>query len=263
MTARRPTSPPPIAQRQLRLFQAYLSFYFKRNFHTLLVLQLADLSALEQWPLLVCMNHPSWWDPILALYVSGHFFPKRAHYGPIEQGGVSKYKFFERLGFFPIDKKSRSGAVRFLDIGESVLSSPKFALWVNPQGYFTDVRQRPVTIEPGVGHLAHRIGKFAMLPVTFEYTFWKERYPEAFVCLGTPMLVENGRERKPSEWNQLFSGALESTQDCLAERVQRQDASLFQPLLTGASGVGGMYDLWRAFKSRLQGKPWQPEHGSR
>ena len=263
MSSRGIVSPPPIARWQLRLFHAYISFYLKRNFHNLQVLQLADLRTLDEWPLLVCMNHPSWWDPLLALYVSGHFFPNRLHYGPIEKGGVSKYKFFERLGFFPIDKQSRAGAVRFLEVGQAVLSSPQYALWVNPQGYFTDVRQRPVVFEPGVGHLAHRIGRFAMLPVTFEYTFWNERYPEAFACVGQPMLIENGRERGAAEWNEVFSAALATNEDALAERVKCRDASLFRPLLTGASGVGGMYDLWRAFKSRLRGKPWQPEHGSR
>lgn len=262
-TSRRVSAPPPIAQRQLRLFHAYTSFYLRRNFHSLRVHCLANLDQLQSLPILACMNHPSWWDPLLALYLSGHFFPSRSHYGPIEAGGASKYKFFERLGFFTIDKASRSGAVRFLQIGTAVMSSPKYALWVTPQGRFTDVRQRPVSIEPGVGHLAHRLRKFSMLPVAFEYVFWNERHPEALACVGHPVIVEDGRQQSPEHWNEVFSSALGRTQDALAERAQRRDETCFEALLEGASGVGGMYDLWRAFKSRLQGKPWQPEHENR
>ena len=253
---------PPISRRQLRLFLRYLSFYLRRNFHGLHVLRLAAPEQMESLPLLVCMNHPSWWDPVVALYLSGHYFPRRSHYGPIEARGVAKYKFLEKLGMFAIDKQSRAGAVRFLQVGQAVLSSPEHALWVNPQGYFTDVRRKPVVFEAGVGHLAHKSRRFAMLPLAFEYAFWNERRPEAFACFGQPMLIEDGREHKPAEWNALFASALEAIQDILAERVQCRDPKLFEPLLAGRAGVGGIYDLWRASNARLRGKPWRPEHGN-
>ena len=252
---------PPIADRQLRLFLTYLKFYFRRNFHGLHVLRLAPFEPLESLPLLVCMNHPSWWDPIMALYLSAYYFPDRSHYGPIEIQGVSKYKFLQKLGFFPINKHSRSGAVRFLEVGRAVLSSTRYALWVTPQGDFADVRLKPVTLRAGVGHLAHRAGRFAMLPLAFEYTYWNERHPEAFACFGRPLIVESGLERRPDEWTNLFSAALEETQDALAAKTQSRDAAQFEFVFTGRAGVGGVYDLWRAAKARLQGKQWQPEHG--
>ena len=253
---------PPVAKRQLHWFERYASFYLKRNFHGLHLLCLGDLQQLEQYPLLVCVNHSSWWDPLVALYLSQRFFRERRQYAPIADEGLAKYKFFERLGFFGIDRSTRSGAARFLRIGESVLSSPKGAFWVTPQGEFTDVRQRPVRMEPGVGHLARRLGRFAMLPLALEYTFWNERLAEVFACFGRPVLVAEGREQKASEWNTTFASALEETENALAEKVQRRDPNLFEPLLRGGAGVGGVYDLWRAARARLRGKPWQPEHGS-
>ncbi len=258
------TSPslPPVAHRQLRWFERYVRFYLRRNFHGLHLLRLADLESLNGYPLLVCLNHPSWWDPLVALYLTQRFFKTRRQFAPIAAEGVAKYKFFERLGFFGIDGKTRSGAAKFLRIGEAVLSRPDGAFWVTPQGAFTDVRTRPVVIEPGVGHLAHRLGRFAMLPLALEYTFWNERYPEAFACFGHPVLVENGRAARAAEWNLIFSSALESTQIALSERVPCRDSKLFEPLLAGNAGVGGVYDLWRAVKARLHGRPWQPEHGS-
>ncbi len=254
---------PPVARRQLHWFEVYVRFYLRRNFHGLHLLSLADLDQLAGYPLLVCVNHPSWWDPLIGLYLSQRFFKTRQQYAPIAAVGLAKYRFFERLGFFGIDPATRSGAARFLRIGETALSHPNGALWVTPQGEFTDVRKRPVTVEPGVGHLAHRLRRFAMLPLTLEYTFWNERFAEAFACFGEPIFVDDGREHTPSEWNQGFAAALEATQNVLSERVQRRDVKLFESLIQGGAGVGGVYDIWRACKARLQGKRWQPEHGSR
>jgi len=226
-------------------------------------MRLGSLDQLEGYPLLVCLNHPAWWDPLIGLYLSQRFFATRQQYAPIAATGLAKYRFFERLGFFGIETGTRTGAVRFLRVGEAVLSRPDGAFWVTPQGAFTDVRRRPMVLEPGVGHLARRLQRFAMLPLALEYSFWTERFPEAFACFGNPLIAECGEEHSAAEWNTVFSRALESTADALAARVQLRDPALFEPLLDGRAGVGGIYDLWRASKARLQGKSWQPEHGRR
>ncbi len=252
---------PPVAKGQLRWFERYVRFYLRRNFHVLHLLRLGSFEQLEGQPLLICLNHPSWWDPLVALYLSQRFFGKRQQYAPIAAAGLAKYRFFERLGFFGIDPSTRAGAARFLRIGEAALSRTDGAFWVTPQGEFTDVRRHPVVTAPGVGHLARRLGRFAMLPLALEYTFWNERFAEAFACFGHPVLAESGQSRSADEWNVTFSAALEATVDALARQVQLRDATLFEPLISGSAGVGGIYDLWRVCKTRLQGKPWQPEHG--
>lgn len=239
---------PEIRHWQLRLFIRYIAFYLHRHFHALHLLNRTSLSSLEGWPVLVCLNHPAWWDPLLALYLSQRFFPKRDHYGPIASAGLSKYKFFERLGFFGIDPQSRAGASRFLQIGRAVSERSDCALWVTVQGHFTDVRIRPLQIQAGVGHLAHRCDRLAVLPLALEYAFWDERAPEAFACFGNPIFIEHGEAKTPAEWTAEFGAALESTADTLAGCVKARNAEAFQPILSGVSGTGGIYDLWRALK---------------
>lgn len=253
---------PLIAKRRLGWFTRYLQFYLRRNFHCVHVLKLSPLEDLKGWPLLVCLNHPSWWDPLMGAYLSQRFFPQRNHYAPIAEAGLAKYRFFERLGFFGIDPGTRAGAFRFLEIGASVLSRDDAALWVTPEGRFIDVRRRPIHIQPGIGHLAQRLARFAMLPLALEYSFWNERCPEAFACFGRPLFIEQGRERTARDWTSCFSGALERTLDVLSERVQRRDRAVFEPVLAGSAGVGGIYDLWRSLKSRLRGEKFRPEHGA-
>jgi 1-acyl-sn-glycerol-3-phosphate acyltransferase len=243
-----PSKLPQIRTRQLRLFTHYASFYLKRHFHTFYFLSRASLDSLEGWPLLICLNHPSWWDPLLALCLSQRFFRKRHHYAPIAAEGLAKYRFFQRLGFFGIDPQSRAGASRFLQIGQAICECPDCALWVTVQGRFTDARIRPVRIQAGVGHLAHRCGRLAVLPLALEYTFWNERAPEAFACFGEPIWISNGPEKTAAEWTEIFASALEKTEDLLANHVEVREANAFQPLLTGISGMGGIYDLWQALK---------------
>lgn len=252
---------PPVSRWQLRLFGRYCGYYLRRHFHLLHFVEQSQLKLAGDIPRLICLNHPSWWDPLVAVYLSQRLFPDRRHYGPIAAAALGKYSFFERLGFFGIDPNTREGAFRFLQIGRSVLSVPDGTLWVTAQGKFTDVRVRPTTFQAGVGHLARSSSRFAMIPLALEYSFWQERTPEAFVCFGEPITVEDGRSQTAAEWTATFAAALERTQAYLAERVQKGQASQFTELLSGSAGVGGVYDVWRAAKSYARGKRFRAEHG--
>ena len=257
---------PRISQWQLRLFERYVRFYLKRHFHGLHLLRAsssgitADITAPH--PVMICLNHPSWWDPLLAVHLSQRFFGERTQYAPIAAKGLEKYRFFEKLGFFGIDAEWRSGAQRFLEIGRAVLARPDGVLWVTAQGNFTDVRERPVTLSAGLGHLAHDARMpFVLLPIAIEYSFWEERTPEAFVCLGETELIGDGGSKTAREWTAHFAARLEATQDLLARQVQKRNAAAFEPLLGGVAGVGGVYDVWRGLKSLAHGKRFRSEHG--
>jgi 1-acyl-sn-glycerol-3-phosphate acyltransferase len=252
---------PPIATWQLRLFARYCGYYLRRHFHRLYLLELSPIRTLSDAPLLICLNHPSWWDPIIGIFLSQHLFAKRRHYGPMAAAGISKYKFFERLGLFPIAPATREGAFRFLQIGRAALSTPRCTLWVTPQGQFEDVRVRPIRFQTGVGHLARSCSSFVVLPLALEYSFWRERTPEAFACFGEPIEVADGQSKSALDWTHTFALAVENTQNALAERVKTRQDSHFQELLSGSAGVGGVYDMWRAAKSYARGKRFRAEHG--
>lgn len=261
LETRSPISLPHVRKRQLAWFTRYVAWYLRRNFHGLHLLQLTSLESLDGLPLVVCLNHPSWWDPLIGLYLSERFFPERYHAAPIGADGLAKYKFFERLGFFGIPSERGQRAFRFMAVGKAVLSRTDGALWVTPQGAFTDVRQ-PIRLEPGIGYLATQLQSFALLPVALEYGFWNERFPEAFVCFGFPVIA-NGHTATAAEWSVRFTRSLQDTADCLSAKVQLRDTRLFDSLLQGKAGVGGMYDVWRASVAKLHGKRWQPEHGGK
>ena len=51
------------------------------------------------------------------------------------------------------------------------------------------------------------------------------------------------------------------TMDQLAADALSRDPARFEPLVSGAAGIGGIYDLWRRAKALVRGEQFQPQHG--
>ena len=211
-------------------------------------------SGLDGRPVIVCLNHPSWWDPLVALTLARHTFPDRNHYAPIDSAALAKYPMFERLGFFGVEPGSARGAAAFLRTGKAILSDPQSVLWVTGEGKFTDVRTRPVRLKEGIAKLARGADGVAVVPLAIEYAFWEERAPEVLACWGEPILAELSTDE--------IASRLEAVMDRLGELSQHRQAASFDAVLSGAAGIGGIYDLWRALRARLAGRKFVPQHGS-
>jgi 1-acyl-sn-glycerol-3-phosphate acyltransferase len=242
---------PSVARATLTLFHWYARWYMYRHLRSIRVNTL-NPPKLSGLPVVVCMNHPSWWDPLVAMTLALRLFPERRHYAPMDSNSLTKFGFFERIGFFGIEPGTAKGAARFLRVASGILSSPESMLWVTAQGAFADVRQRPVALQGGLGHLASRKGNFALLPVAFEYVHWQERLPEALVRFGEPILVAGSAARSPEEWTQTFAHALECTQDALATASIARNAAAFEVMAYGRTGVGGIYGGWRWARAKLR-----------
>jgi 1-acyl-sn-glycerol-3-phosphate acyltransferase len=211
-------------------------------------------------PLVVVLNHPSWWDPLVCAALAG-LFPGRTHYAPIDAAMLAKYGFFRRLGFFGVEQGTPKGARDFLRLGAEALRRPHTALWVTAQGRFTDPRERPVRLRPGVGHLLRQLDGGTVLPLALEYPFWEERYPEALVRFGEPIPVGRGRDLSVDEWVCRLESGLGAAQDALAAAAQTRDPRVFEVLVGGKSGVGGVYDGWRRLRAWLRGERFRAAHG--
>jgi 1-acyl-sn-glycerol-3-phosphate acyltransferase len=242
------------------LFGRYCRRYVARHFHAVRVSRSGPIPEIGRRPIVIIVNHASWWDPLIGLIVSQHLPDWRIHYAPIEQQGLEQYRILERLGFFGIHTGTRAGGLQFLRKGLAILAIPESTLWVTAQGQFVDVRDRPITLKEGVGHLAHRCRETCFVPMAIEYPYWNDRLPEALVRFGRLIEIENGLERSPLEWTKLLGTELEHTQDRLATEARTRDPRMFETILGGSAGVGGIYDIWRRLRSAVTGRQFQPEH---
>src|SRR5262245_15036869 len=219
----------------IRGFRRYAHRYVRRHFHAVRLSKSGSVfPPASREPLLVVLNHPSWWDPMICIVLSS-LMRERDQFAAIDAVAVKRYGFFKRLGFVGVDTASLRGAAEFLRIGRAILSESRRAFWVTAQGRFTDVRERPLDLKAGVGHLAARLDRGLVLPVTLEYCFWTERTPEALVRYGEPLRIADHPGLHGKEWKALIEDALTATLDGLNAEAISRDPEKFTTLIAGRS----------------------------
>ncbi|MGL4553576.1 MAG: lysophospholipid acyltransferase family protein, partial [Gemmataceae bacterium] len=243
---------------RVRVFRWYFRRWMAKSFHALRLSKAGRPPVPKGKPVLVVMNHPSWWDPLFGGVLS-RLFPGYHGYAPIDAKALKRYPIFEPLGLFGVEATA-AGALAFLRTSTAVLGGPDRMLWLTAQGRFADPRERPVELRPGVGHLLRRLKDVIAVPLAVEYPFWQERYPEALAHFGTPVHVADGRSRPADEWVALMTGGLTAAMDDLAALARTQDEGHFETLAGGTVGVGGVYDMWRRFKALFGGRRFDPGH---
>src|SRR4051794_7196665 len=83
------------------LFRRYAAGYLRRHFHAVRLSRSGRPPSRPVGPLVIVLNHPSWWDPLVCIALT-ELFPDRTGYAPIEAAALGRYRFFERLGFFGV-----------------------------------------------------------------------------------------------------------------------------------------------------------------
>jgi 1-acyl-sn-glycerol-3-phosphate acyltransferase len=242
------------------LFRRYARGYVRKHFHAVrLSRSSAPFPPPVRDPLLIVLNHPAWWDPLIGIVLASRM-PDHDHFAAIDGRALNRYAFFRRLGFVGLDGDSVRGAAAFLRMGTAILSTLGRAFWVTAQGRFSDARERPLALRSGAGHLASRLARGAVLPIALEYGFWSERTQEALVRVGDTLRVEDHRGFSGKAWTALIEDALTRNLDALNAEVMTRDPALFTEILSGRTGIGGIYDRWRRLVALVRGRRFDPAH---
>ncbi|GAB4133832.1 MAG: lysophospholipid acyltransferase family protein [Thermogutta sp.] len=244
-------------------FRWYARRYIRRHFHALrmgpLPVNFDEVRTDE--PLIVIMNHASWWDPLTAFFLADHFWPNRPVYAPMDAAALRRYPFFRRLGVFGVELGSVAGALTFLRTSLEILRASDSILWLTPQARFADVRERPIIFAPGLAHLVRRLDRGRILPLAVEYVFWEERTPEILARFGPVISAAHLGAGPPDSLFWRLPWLLQVAMDLLKEDVVARRLDGFETLLSGRVGVGGMYDLWRRLRAAVSGTRFEPHHG--
>ena len=251
---------PTFSPRAFAAFVWFLERYFARHFDAVRVSRAGPPPEVAGSPTMVVANHPSWWDPLMFLYLQARTFEGRPAFGPIDADALAKYRLFTRLGAYGVERGTRRGAARFLAVTRALLDRPESVIWITAQGEFVDPRERPVRLRPGVAHAVWGRRDVAVVPLALEYPFWDERAPQALARFGEPLRWDPAKYARPAAFTQEVEARLEATLDALAAEARSRDAGRFETVLAGRAGVGGMYDRIRALAAAARGRRFDPSH---
>lgn len=261
-----PTAP-RISRQVLGWFRWYVRRYLRKSFHTVCLANPGPLDLPIDAPLIVYLNHASWWDPLIAVHLSERLMPGRTLYAPFDAEALDRYPIFQKLGFFGVDQTSRRGAAQFLRTARAALDEPGGSLWMTPEGRFVDPRHAGADFEPGLAHLVASLARDEReayaLPLAIEYAFWEEKLPEVLCQFGEPIRLSDHPDLDKPAWNELLQQRLRESQADLARQSIDRNASAFRMLVGGSAGVGGIYEPFRWLHAKLTGREYRAAHSEK
>ena len=241
-------------------FIRYIKWDLSHTFHHVYTLgEVGEIETDGRTPLIVCLNHSSWWDAMLAILVESEFFGWE-RYAVMEETQLARYRFFTKLGMIGVDRTSMKGAREFVDFARALLSNAKRSLWLTPQGAFRSNYTRPIKFQSGISHVVASLEKFHFTTVALHYEFGSERKPDAFVSFSPVELVTVPPDFNRKEWLFAQERRMEAQLDALLAAVEARDPTLFKVFLSGKTGANPIYDATRSLTARLKGEKFTTEH---
>ncbi|NMO97055.1 lysophospholipid acyltransferase family protein [Paenibacillus lemnae] len=240
---------------EARKSKAFDSLFYRYNKHYLLQRHFQQVSfrgSLDPMeldrPILYMMNHSSWWDGLLAYHVL-RTLSSGDHYFMMDERQLSRYRFFQKLGAFSIQKDSARGIIKSLDYASKLLDEDK-RVWIYPQGdiYHADVR--PLVFQPGIGYLLSRYPSPAVISVTMVSSLIRHQKPEISLWASNPLIEDwLGMGRKQSAV--MLSAVMEqqlNEHKALVTQEQCDPSTGFIPTLRAGQNTSEVFD---GFQRRL------------
>ncbi len=199
-------------------------------------------------PLIVYLNHPSWWDGYMAAVINREVLRQQfAGYVMMEEHQLRMYRFMTWSGAFSVNRHDRREAARSVAYISQLLRERRDRVfYIFPQGTLTPNDRRPLVTYAGVARVARQVGQATLCPVALRYEFRGEQRPEAFIRFGPCHQVVSPIDVQEctTEVNQRLTASV----DALRDAVIADDLRSFRVLLHGRSGIDRLFEplmqLW-------------------
>lgn len=154
----------------------------KRHFHEVSLRGELEQAPADR-PLLIIMNHSSWWDGLLVYHMI-RSESQRQHYMMMDERQMKRYAFFRRIGAFSVNKENLWETAASLRYAADLMRSGG-AVWLFPQGDIFHLESRPLQFQTGAGYLLERCRDAAVLPVSLYYTMGLHQKASASFSIGS------------------------------------------------------------------------------
>lgn len=201
------------------IFQPYLSWLFKRNFHEIRLLG-TQPEIPDDLPLLLLPNHSTWWDGFFVYLLNKRVF-RRTTYLMMLEAQLTKYKFFAKIGAYSIEPENRRSAIESLEYTVELLEQEMSLVTIFPQGELLPWYTRPLGYKRGVEWVLQKHGKpVTVLPLAIRTEFLGEKRPSVFFLFGDAYTY-SPTTFQGMDWLEKTETAL---LEDLASRILRQEA---------------------------------------
>ncbi|HUP27105.1 MAG TPA: lysophospholipid acyltransferase family protein [Chloroflexia bacterium] len=193
-------------------------------------------------PIIFCLTHSGWWDGHIAFLLHSKVF-RRQGYLMMEDHQLARYFFFTWAGVFGINRHDPRKAIAAIEyISEKLKTESGTVLWMFPQGTMVHPEARPINIYGGAANIARRLDECALVPVAVRYEFLLEQAPDAFACVGPPLLVSAGGHLSSREITTRLQAAMTSTADDLRHDIASSNLRAYRRVLEGRGSVNKAWD---------------------
>lgn len=238
--------------RVLRGFQWYVRRLLRQRFFAVRVSR-SGMPSTERWrshqgPLLLLLNHASWWDPILLAFLQGVWCPDRRVLAAMDRVQLERFTMFRRMGVFGIDPDDPASLPAMVDhVQQTVADEPRTVVMLTPQGRFTDVRE-PIRLRPGAAAIAARLPNVRAVALALEYPLWLDAKPEVLLRFSD---VDSPEVSSTAAWQRTLTAAMQANADALATESIARDPMRFDIIVGGgAARVNPFYDAWLRLTGR-------------
>lgn len=196
----------------------------------------------EHGPLIVYLNHSSWWDGYVAAILHREVLRQRfTAYVMMDEQQLKQYRFFSWIGAFSVDRAHPRRAWASVQyIGRLLAERRDHSLWIFPQGELLPNDRRPIAVHAGTARIVRLAGGATLWPVVARFEFRNEQRPEVFIRAGPAHHVPTDYDEKTltAEIQQRLTAAA----DALRDDVCNDTLDDYRELLRGRPGVNRVFD---------------------
>jgi 1-acyl-sn-glycerol-3-phosphate acyltransferase len=138
--------------------------------------------ALAGGPLLVVVNHSTWWDPLVILWLS-ELVLLADGYALMDAKNLRRLPFFAKVGGFGVDLEDPTDGARGIRYAAKLLDAPGRVVFVFPQGTERSPFA-PVELLPGAAQIARVAKRARIVSLGLRYVFGASERPDLWISLG-------------------------------------------------------------------------------
>lgn len=175
-----------------RWFFLYLKYYLFKK-------QIGKIVVNGNWverdePTLYLINHSAWWDGLILFYFVQSQSDKQ-HAVMMDEEGLRRYPFFQKLGAFSVNKNKPRDLVQTFRYMTDLFNQ-LHPIWVFPQGKVEHQDTVPYVFQKGVGRMMTLVDNIHVVPVTLHYAFLEEQKPVVSIKVGDAFVANKNQDAK-------------------------------------------------------------------